>query len=85
MISVTLFTTAGCHLCELADAILKSISIPNTLVVNHVEIGDDDSLIERYGLTIPVVRFEDDTEFNWPFSETDLKSKLLNLNNNTTI
>ncbi|MDT8371435.1 MAG: glutaredoxin family protein [Gammaproteobacteria bacterium] len=79
MIAVTLYTTAGCHLCELADAILQSISTNNPLAITHVEIGDDDSLTERYGITIPVVQFEDDTEFNWPFSKADLEAKLIDL------
>ncbi|MBE0440229.1 MAG: glutaredoxin family protein [Gammaproteobacteria bacterium] len=76
MIPVILYTTAGCHLCELADAILQSISTNNPLAITHVEIGDDDSLTERYGITIPVVQFEDGSELNWPFTETELALKL---------
>ena len=76
MIPITLYTTAGCHLCELADAILQSISENNPLAITHVEIGDDDALTERYGITIPVVQFEDGSELNWPFTEVELAAKL---------
>lgn len=76
MNAVTLYTTAGCHLCELADAILQSFSNNNPLTITHVEIGDDDSLTERYGITIPVVQFEDGSELNWPFTEAELAVKL---------
>lgn len=81
MISVTLFTTAGCHLCELADAILQSLSAENDLVFTHREIGDDDRLTERYGVIIPVIRFEDETELNWPFTQSDIQTKLTALSN----
>ncbi len=79
MIPIILYTTAGCHLCELADAMLQSLSVENELVIHYMEIGDDDNLTERYGLTIPVVRFEDGSELNWPFTEADLESKLIAL------
>lgn len=79
MIPVTLYTTAGCHLCELADDILQVVSQHHPLAVNHVEIGDDDALTARYGITIPVVQFEDKSELNWPFTESDIKVKLASL------
>jgi len=79
MIAVSLYTTAGCHLCELADAILTSVSVKHQLAIDYVEIGDDDLLVERYGTTIPVVQFEDGSELNWPFTESELNTKLATL------
>jgi hypothetical protein len=39
----------------------------------ELEISDDETLLERYGLTIPVVRREDTgSELSWPFDEAQL-------------
>jgi hypothetical protein len=39
----------------------------------EVEISDDETLLERYGLSIPVVRREDSgSELSWPFDEAKL-------------
>jgi hypothetical protein len=36
--------------------------------VREIDIADDDSLFQRYGLTIPVLRRTDsEAELNWPF------------------
>ena len=72
MTEITLFTTAGCHLCELAEVVLNTLKIQ----VNKVEIGDDDELVARYGTRIPVLKFTDKSELSWPFELQDVKEKL---------
>ena len=76
MITIILYTTAGCHLCDLADVILQELSNNYDLKINHTEIGDDDNLIARYGTTIPVVKFIDNSEISWPFSVQDIESRI---------
>ena len=76
MITINLYTTAGCHLCDLADDILQELSNSYDLKINHTEIGDDDNLIARYGTTIPVVKFIDNSEISWPFSVQDIERRI---------
>ena len=76
MITIILYTTAGCHLCELADGILQELSNSYELIINHTEIGDDDELVERYGTTIPVLKFSNNNELLWPFSQQDIEIKI---------
>jgi len=76
MTKLILYTTAGCHLCDLADAILQTLSKQYDLTIIHTEIGDDDALVERYGIRIPVVQFPDNTELGWPFEQHDIEKKL---------
>ncbi|WP_438970207.1 glutaredoxin family protein [Methylophaga sp.] len=75
---VLLFTTAGCHLCEQALDLLHSVRADHSFEVIEKEIGDDDSLIELYGVRIPVVQFEDGEEINWPFDEALLRQSIAN-------
>lgn len=70
---LTLFTTEGCHLCEEAHELLLNVADDHPLQVKLQEIGDDEQLVARYGIRIPVVQFPDYQELDWPFSETDIE------------
>ncbi|HEY7885312.1 MAG TPA: glutaredoxin family protein [Cellvibrionaceae bacterium] len=72
---MVLLTTAGCHLCEDARALLDEASDAVTFTLTEVDIACDDALIERYALRIPVVKLAD-RELDWPFDREDLKRLL---------
>ncbi|MDO7596674.1 MAG: glutaredoxin family protein [Pseudomonadota bacterium] len=76
MTTLILYTTAGCHLCELADAMLQTLARQYQLTIIPTEIGDDDQLVEHYGVRIPVVKFPDNTDIGWPFDQHDIEIKL---------
>ncbi|NWD69930.1 glutaredoxin family protein [Pseudomonas gingeri] len=62
-----LFGTLGCHLCELAEAILMPL-VEHGLMVELVDIADSEALFDTYGLRIPVLRRVDTgAELGWPF------------------
>jgi hypothetical protein len=66
-----LYTTSHCHLCEQAEALLLELEHPLDWLA--VEIAADDTLMERYGKSIPVVKHCDNgSELNWPFNRLDL-------------
>lgn len=59
-----LYSTTFCHLCEQAQALLAQFGIE----AEHIDIVDDDALLERYGTRIPVVkRLDTGSELGWPF------------------
>jgi len=76
MTKIILYTTAGCHLCELAESLLLEAKQQCPLTISSTEIGDEDALVARYGTSIPVIEFEDGSQLNWPF---ELDSILLKL------
>jgi glutaredoxin len=53
--AVTLYTRAGCHLCEHAEQVLRNEqrTIPFALV--KVDIDENPELARRYGVRVPVV------------------------------
>ncbi len=62
---LVLYTTSGCHLCERAEILIREAS---NLKVRLLEIADDDALLERYGVRIPVLRrLDTGEELDWPF------------------
>jgi hypothetical protein len=76
MITLQLFSTVGCHLCDMAIEQIKTLSIADQVDLHIVEIGDDDVLVEQYGVRIPVVKFPDNSELNWPFNQNDILQKI---------
>jgi glutaredoxin len=73
---LTLFGTAGCHLCEEAEAILCRWLSERGFGYEFetVDIALDKHRISRYGLRIPVLRLEESgAELDWPFTTTELE------------
>lgn len=74
-----LYSTSHCHLCEQAEALLVACSNKQVFTWHVAEIADDSVLLNRYELTIPVLkRLDNDTEISWPFTEQDILSLLAN-------
>ncbi|MRI34155.1 glutaredoxin family protein [Endozoicomonas sp. OPT23] len=81
MISFSFYTTAGCHLCDDAESLLKVLGqhpqLANQFQYHPVEISDTDELIEAYGVRIPVLANRQGEELGWPFSIEELGQWLL--------
>ncbi|HIC45454.1 MAG TPA: glutaredoxin family protein [Methylophaga aminisulfidivorans] len=73
---IHLYTTAGCHLCEQAQELLHASSQAYAIDIKPIEIGDDDKLVEEFGVHIPVVEFPDKQQLFWPFDLTQLNQKI---------
>ena len=68
---LVLYTRPGCHLCELAAAMLDG----QGLSWQPVDIEGDASLLDRYGLSVPVIGHPDSgNELAFPFDEEGLRS-----------
>ncbi len=76
MTLITLYITAGCHLCELADKLLSELSHYYQFTVCYTETADDDNLLAQYGTKLLVIKFTDNSELNCSFSEQDIAKKL---------
>ena len=64
-----LFGTLGCHLCEDAEQVLQPF-VAQGLIVELLDIIDSPQWLERYALTIPVLRRVDNgQELFWPFDQ----------------
>ncbi|EHK9546987.1 TPA: glutaredoxin family protein [Vibrio alginolyticus] len=71
-----LYSTEGCHLCEMAFALVDQVGLAEQTDI--IDIAFDDVLFSRYGVTIPVLKYQD-SELSWPF---DLEQLIHWLDNN---
>lgn len=72
---VTLYTRAGCHLCEEAELALTALDVPHRL--EKVDIETDDELFKRYLERIPVVAVDGEELFDYVVDVPALRRKLL--------
>ncbi|MFK8068097.1 MAG: glutaredoxin family protein [Gammaproteobacteria bacterium] len=67
---LTLFGTLDCHLCEQAIALLDLIE---NVELKHVDIAGSETLVDQYGIRIPVVKKQSGAELGWPFDLQELE------------
>ena len=81
MATLHLYHTLGCHLCELAEDVIAQFNQTHpdqTLHVQKIDIADDDALVERYGVRIPVVKFSTvEATLDWPFDLASLEKYVI--------
>lgn len=70
---ITLYTTAGCHLCEQAETVLATLADLNGLSWKPVDIASSEQLVAIYGIRIPVIKVDGaEDDLGWPFDEPAL-------------
>lgn len=68
-----LYGTVGCHLCELAEALVAPAMRQRDVAWQQCDIADDDALLSRYGVRIPVLLHKPSgEELGWPFDAEEL-------------
>ena len=74
---VTLYTKAGCGLCQEAASMLKRLQKQTRFEIEYVYIEDDVGANERYGLRIPVIAVDGEEVAAAPLDESQLTAILL--------
>ena len=69
---ITLISGPNCHLCDQAKEMLVPLLGAKNIQLNELNVRDDATLFEQYGLRIPVVIFEDGSEKGWPFTAAQI-------------
>ncbi len=63
-VRIELYGTDGCHLCDRAKSVLREIGVVPILI----DIKDENVLLVKYAIRIPVLRRVDSgAELGWPF------------------
>jgi hypothetical protein len=77
MTTLTLYSTSGCHLCERALELLRSMPELARHTVIEVDVALDRDVLARYGARIPVIAIgRSGVEVDWPFNADDVIAAL---------
>ena len=71
-----LLGTSGCHLCGIAEQLLKQFQAVQRITYEHIDIADfSEPLLMEFATTIPVI-LTPTKRLNYPFSVLDLQRLL---------
>ena len=70
--NLQLLGTSGCHLCDIAEKLVRRVAPPLGVKILIVDIADNDTLVDQYGMSIPVLISEQNQVLCWPFDEQRL-------------
>jgi len=70
--TVTLFHTDGCHLCEDVEQILRRLAGRFEFTLERLDIADDEQAYGRYRTAIPVVWIDGVEVARYPVDEATL-------------
>lgn len=73
---VTLYTRAGCHLCEDARAVVERVCADLGETFEEIDIDADPELRERFGDEVPVTYVDGKQHDFWRVSEERLRAAL---------
>ncbi len=74
---VTLYTRAGCGLCEKAEAVLKRLQKQGRFEIEYVDLDSDADADRRYWARIPVIALDGEEVASAPIDEGKLAAILL--------
>lgn len=73
--TITLYTRAGCHLCEEAEAVIRRVAGRRDRV-EIVDIDADPALVDRYTVRVPVVALDGEELFEYQVDAHALRRAL---------
>ncbi len=76
MATITLYTKAGCHLCERAERVILNVQAELSFQLERRDISQDDALWECYRFDIPVIAIDGEERFRHRVSEPELRAAL---------
>lgn len=79
MSEIILYSTLGCHLCELALQEIEPVLMDSQWLLKEIDIAEDLTLLEAYGTSIPVLHYpKKNKQLYWPFDNLQVKQFLEN-------
>ena len=63
--TVRFYTRRGCHLCEIAEAVLRTEQARRPFILDVFDIDTDPELADLYGLLVPVTVLPNGDEMHY--------------------
>jgi glutaredoxin len=73
---VVLYSRPGCHLCDDARTVLFEVRARTPFDFREIDIESSDSLLQEYGLRIPVVVVDGSEAFEYAVDPGELEASL---------
>jgi glutaredoxin len=74
--TITLYTRAGCHLCEQAHEVIDRVRRSTAFTFEILDIDADPELRALYNEEVPVIAIDGRKAFKYRVTEDELRKKL---------
>lgn len=69
-VHLRLYSTAGCHLCDEAEALVRPLVHHFDWQLTVFDIADRPDWVDQYGVRIPVLQVDGlENDLGWPFDQ----------------
>ncbi|MFC3886601.1 glutaredoxin family protein [Bacillus songklensis] len=75
--NVVMYTKTSCPLCEKAKQVLLELQQEHPFTLQEIDIYQDDSLLEKYQLMIPVVAIDGEDVAFGQIQKVEIRKRLL--------
>jgi glutaredoxin len=75
-VTITVYTRAGCHLCQEAERVVRAEQAAAWFRLELVDIDRDPELARRYGVRVPVVAVDGEELFQYEVPPDLLRARL---------
>ncbi len=76
MTTITLYTRAGCHLCDVAKDVLDRVRAERPFELVTIDVDTDPALVRAYGEEVPVVAIDGRKAFKYRVDANALRERL---------
>ena len=76
MLTIILYSKAGCHLCDEARDHLEELAADHEIDIQEIDIRRDPDLFERYRYRIPVIVVDGVERLEGRIEEADVRALL---------
>ena len=76
MLTIILYSKAGCHLCDEARGHLEELAADHEINIQEIDIRRDPDLFERYRYRIPVIVVDGVERLEGRIEEEDVRALL---------
>jgi glutaredoxin len=74
---VIIYSRPGCHLCDVAKAVIENSNCSDRYTLEEVNIESDDELLRKYKYDIPVVTIDGVEAFRHRVDAREFKSRVV--------
>lgn len=75
-VRVQLYGRPGCHLCDAARRVVRSVCDPDGVAWEEIDVDGDPELRERYGELVPVVVVDGEQVAFWRITADQVRAAL---------
>ena len=78
-VHVIIYSRPGCHLCDVAKAMIENAGCSDRFILEEVNIESDDELLRKYKYDIPVILIDGEEAFRHRVAPDEFRVRVVSV------